>query len=79
MSKKKILLVAMPSVHFIRWAKSIKDFGYELYWFDVLDRGYKQDLSFLKQITGWKKRKLHYIKGEYFLYKKFLQSVLNHY
>lgn len=67
----KILLVSMPSIHVIRWIENLKDTKYQLYWFDVLDRGTVETLDSVKQFTGWKKRKWPYIKGEYFLSKNF--------
>lgn len=66
---KKLLLVAMPSSHFIRWVSNINNAGFEVYWFDILNRGYQEDLHNVNQITNWRKRKIPYIKGEYFLYK----------
>lgn len=67
----KILLISMPSVHVIRWIENLKDTSYELYWFDVLGRGRLETLDSVYQFTAWKKRKLPYIKGEYFLGKRF--------
>jgi hypothetical protein len=66
----KILFVSMPSVHVIRWIENLKDTNHELYWFDILDRGKLETLDAVQQFTGWKKRKIPYIKGEYFLSKK---------
>ncbi|MBL0738882.1 glycosyltransferase [Flavobacterium sp. GN10] len=66
----KILLVSMPSIHVIRWIENLKDTNFDLYWFDVLDRGKLKTLDSVTQFTGWKKRKKAYIKGEYFLSKK---------
>jgi glycosyltransferase involved in cell wall biosynthesis len=67
----KILFVSMPSVHVIRWIENLKDTSHELYWFDVLGRGRLATLDSVTQFVDWKKRKLKYIKGEYFLSKKF--------
>jgi glycosyltransferase involved in cell wall biosynthesis len=61
----------MPSTHVIRWIENLKDPSYELYWFDVLGRGRLETLDSVHQFTAWKKRKLPYIKGEYFLSKRF--------
>lgn len=61
----------MQSIHVTRWIENLKDTNYELYWFDVLDRGKLETLDAVKQFTGWKKRKLRHIKGEYFLSKKY--------
>ena len=79
---KKIIFVAMPSVHFIRWVKNIPNGMYEMYWFDILERGYIEELDNVNQITDWKKRKLPYIKGEHFLAKnkpkvfRFIEPIL---
>ena len=67
----KILFVSMHSLHFLRWVENLKGTNYELYWFDVLNRGEIENLAYVKQLTAWKKRKLPRIKGEYFLTKKF--------
>jgi hypothetical protein len=66
----KILLVSIPSVHAIRWIENLKDAGHELYWFDILNRGSMNISIELTQIVNWNKRKIKYIKGEYFLRKK---------
>ena len=66
----KILFISMPSIHVIRWIENLKDSSYELYWFDVLGRGKLETLDSVHQFTNWEKRKLPYIKGEYFLSKK---------
>ena len=66
----KILFVSMPSLHAVRWIENLKESDHELYWFDVLGKGKLSTKIGLKQITGWKKRKLPYIKGEYFLQRK---------
>lgn len=66
----KILFVSMPSIHVIRWIENLKDTNYELYWFDVLNRGQLDTLNSVHQFTNWKIRKFPYIKGEYFLSKK---------
>ncbi|UTN04606.1 glycosyltransferase [Flavobacterium bizetiae] len=66
----KILFVSMPSIHVIRWIENLKDTNHELYWFDILDRGKLETLDSVQQFIGWKKRKIPYIKGEYFLSKK---------
>jgi glycosyltransferase involved in cell wall biosynthesis len=66
----KILFVSMPSIHVIRWIENLSQSGHELFWFDILDRGAMQTSVQLHQITGWKKRKLPYLKGEFFLRKK---------
>ncbi|PQJ32186.1 glycosyl transferase family 1 [Nonlabens arenilitoris] len=51
----KILLVSMNSIHFRRWSDQLRDRGHEVYWFDILDQGYAPSMSWMTQITGWKK------------------------
>ncbi|MBF4985403.1 glycosyltransferase family 4 protein [Nonlabens mediterrranea] len=51
----KILLVSMNSIHFRRWSDQLRDSGFDLYWFDILDQGYAPSMSWMTQITGWKK------------------------
>ena len=67
----KILFVSMPSLHVVRWIENLNASGHELYWFDVLGKGKLHTKISIKQITDWKKRKVPYIKGEYFLQRKF--------
>ena len=67
----KILLISMHSIHATRWIENLKESGHELYWFDITGKGKIQTLEEVTQITNWKKRKLPYIKGEYWLSKKF--------
>jgi len=67
----KILFISMPSVHVIRWIENLKDTSHELFWFDVLDRGRLDTLESVTQFVEWKKRKVKYLKGEYFLSKKY--------
>lgn len=65
----KILLVSMPSIHVIRWIENLNHSNYELYWFDILSKGAIHS-SGIQQCINWQKRKLPYIKGEFFLSKK---------
>lgn len=67
----KILFVSMPSLHAVRWIENLNESGHELYWFDVLGKGKLETKIEIQQITDWKKRKVPYIKGEYFLQRKF--------
>lgn len=67
----KLLLVSMPSIHVVRWIENLKDTDIDLYWFDVLGKGALATDVKLTQITGWKKRKFPYIKGEHYLSKNF--------
>lgn len=66
----KILFIAMPSIHFIRWIENLDNSEHELFWFDVLGKGSIATLENVKQFTNWKKRRFQNIKGEYFLSKK---------
>lgn len=61
----------MPSLHAVRWIENLNSSGHELYWFDVLGKGKLHTKISIKQITDWKKRKVPYMKGEYFLQRKF--------
>ena len=67
----KILFVSMPSVHVIRWIENLEDTSHELYWFDVLGRGRLATLDSVIQFVNWKKRKVKYLKGEFFLSKMY--------
>ncbi len=51
----KLLMVSMNSIHFRRWTQQLHDSGHEVYWFDILDQGYIPSMSWMHQITGWKK------------------------
>jgi glycosyltransferase involved in cell wall biosynthesis len=51
----KILLVSMNSIHFRRWSNQLRESGHQVYWFDILDQGYAPSISWMTQITGWKK------------------------
>ena len=51
----KILMVSMNSMHFRRWTEQLRDSEHELFWFDVLDQGFIPSMSWMHQITGWKK------------------------
>jgi len=71
----KILLVSMNSIHFRRWSEQLKDSDHEVYWFDILDQGYAPSMSWMTQITGWKKGFLQK-RGRTAL-KKFAPSLFN--
>jgi len=45
----------MNSIHFRRWSDQLRESGHEVYWFDILDQGYAPSISWMTQITGWKK------------------------
>ena len=67
----KILFISMPSIHAVRWIENLSDSGHQLYWFDVLGKGRLPTEIDIQQITNWNKRKVPYMKGEYFLQRKF--------
>jgi len=72
----KILFVCLQYIHAARWINQLKDTEHEIYVFDCLDRPIHKDLLWTNYITGWSKRKVPYLKGEYFLEKK-LPSIFN--
>ncbi|WBL24860.1 glycosyltransferase [Zunongwangia sp. HGR-M22] len=56
-NKKKILMVAMPSLHFFRWVDQLKDSDFEVFWFDITGAGnFVERISWVHQITNWKLR-----------------------
>jgi hypothetical protein len=67
----KILFVSMHSIHSIRWMENLKDTNHELYWFDVTNKGELNTFTNIHQFTNWKKRKIPYVTGEYFLRKNY--------
>lgn len=66
----KILLVSMNNLHFTRWSDQLRDSGYEVFWFDILDQGYSPALSWMTQYVDWKKGFLKK-KGRSFIKKRF--------
>lgn len=61
----------MRSVHAIRWIENLKDTSFELYWYDIMNRGKLNTIESVTQFYEIKKRKLPHIKGEHTLSKKF--------
>ncbi|MEN2489817.1 hypothetical protein AAYQ05_18580 [Flavobacterium sp. B11] len=49
----KILFISMPCIYTIRWIENLKDTSYDLYWFDVLERGKLDTLGSVYQFTNW--------------------------
>ncbi|WP_298328195.1 glycosyltransferase family 4 protein [uncultured Dokdonia sp.] len=79
----KILFVSMNSIHFRRWSDQLRDNGHEVYWFDVKDQGYAPSMSWMTQITGWKKgflkkRGRTFIKNKFPLFYKILVRKFDH-
>lgn len=65
----KILFVCMQYIHSARWINQLKNTEHEIFVFDCLDKPIHKDLQWTNYITNWGKRKLPYIKGEYYLEK----------
>lgn len=65
----KLLLVAMPSIHFFRWVNNIPTHIFDLYWFNIKGGKVSSPDKFLKTFVYNKRRKLGHIKGEYTLSK----------
>jgi glycosyltransferase involved in cell wall biosynthesis len=61
--------------------ENLKGTDHQFYWFDILGSGNLSAKLNLTQFVNWKKRKIPYIKGEYFLMRKvpFLYSKLQPY
>ena len=66
----KILFVCMQYIHSARWINQLKDSGHEIYVFDCLDKKIHDDLRWTNFTENWSKRKVSYIKGEYWMEKK---------
>jgi hypothetical protein len=66
----KILFVCLQYIHSARWIKQLQDSEHEIFIFDCLDKPIHSDLLWANYITNWSKRKIPYLKGEYFLEKK---------
>jgi glycosyltransferase involved in cell wall biosynthesis len=73
----KIILVSRNTNNFVSWTEQLKDSGYDLYWFDILDSGYSQKLPWVNQKIGWR-QKYPNLKGRYFVKKEipFLYKLL---
>ncbi len=57
MPRKRILMVAMPSLHFYRWVQQLEDSEFEVFWFDITGSGtFIERISWIHQITKWKLR-----------------------
>ena len=67
----RILFISIPSIHAMRWIENLKDTSHELYWFDVMGRGNIETANPIHQFIDWGKRKLPYVRGEYFLSRNY--------
>ncbi|MBC3757764.1 glycosyltransferase family 4 protein [Hyunsoonleella sp. SJ7] len=65
----KILMVSMNSIHFERWTNQLRDAGHEVHWFNIRDGSYSENLSWVKQIIGWK-YKYPKLKGRVFIKRR---------
>jgi glycosyltransferase involved in cell wall biosynthesis len=45
----------MNNLHFTRWSDQLRESDHEVFWFDIKDQGYSSSMSWMTQITGWKK------------------------
>lgn len=66
----KILIVAMRSIHTIRWVSQLKDSGHDIHWFDILNGGYIREWDWVTQHTNWR-YKFGNFKGRYLLKRNF--------
>lgn len=66
----KILIVAMRSIHTIRWVSQLKNSGHEVHWFDILNGGYIQEWDWVTQHTDWR-YKFGDFRGRFFIKKNF--------
>lgn len=71
----KILIVAMRSIHTIRWVSQLENSGHEIHWFDILNGGRINEWSHVTQHTDWR-YKFGDFKGRFFL-KKYLPWIHN--
>lgn len=69
----KILMVAMPSLHFFRWTEQLKDSSHEVYWFDITGAGERVErINWVRQIVDWR-LKFDY-PGRYLLKERMRKS-----
>lgn len=66
----KILIVAMRSIHTIRWVSQLKDSGHDVHWFDILNGGHITEWDWVTQHTNWR-YKFGNFRGRYFLKRFF--------
>ncbi|NQX84812.1 MAG: glycosyltransferase [Flavobacteriaceae bacterium] len=65
----KILFVCQQYIHAARWINQLKDSEHEVFVFDCLDKKIHDDLRWTNFTENWSKRKVSYIKGEYWIEK----------
>lgn len=69
----KILMVAMPSLHFFRWTDQLKDSGHEVYWFDITGAGERVErINWVRQIVDWRLK--YDYPGRYLLKERMRKS-----
>ena len=69
----KVLIVAMRSIHTIRWVSQLENSGHEVHWFDILNGGRINEWPWVTQHTDWR-YKFGDFKGRFFL-KKYLPVI----
>lgn len=54
-TKKKILMVSMPTLHFFRWTNQLEESGYEVFWFDITGMSDRvEKIDWVHQKNNWK-------------------------
>ncbi|MFT5158335.1 MAG: glycosyltransferase involved in cell wall biosynthesis [Saprospiraceae bacterium] len=71
----KVLIVAMRSIHTIRWVSQLENSGHEVHWFDILNGGHIDEWPWVTQHTNWR-YKFGDFRGRFFL-KKYLPKLHN--
>ncbi len=69
MSKVRILMISMPSIHVVNWLRHLGSSTHEVAWFDVTGRGTLNTDYPVRQYRNWQRRKVPYIRGEYWASK----------
>ena len=59
----------MQYIHSARWINQLKDSEHEVFVFDCLNKKIHHDLRWTNFTENWSKRKVSYLKGEYFFEK----------
>ena len=54
----RILIVAIPSIHTLRWLDQLKDSNHELFFFNILERTFPEEIDGITIINDWKQNRL---------------------
>ncbi len=54
----KILVVAIPSIHTLRWLGQLDESGHDIYFFNILEREFPEATGKITVIDNWKKNSL---------------------